>query len=637
MERNIKRHGLINFLALLGVAVAGFAAARNSDSLAAMVSLVFIGVGVLAALVSWFQMRLEDNERVEKLELEELAKGHTQTAMFEARDSEVFPAQRSREQFERFFVPGFTVIIFLLQAGAAYFIWTWLTKPATANTELKNPGVALALFALFALLLFLLGKFSSTIVRLENHRLLRPSAAYLLLGAYLCFLVALGLIGVQAGLPKTDLYLARGLDAILGLVALETLVNLILEIYRPRVKGKIERPLYESRLVGLLGQPEGLITTAAQALDYQFGFKVSETWFYRLFVERALVWFFLLQVAALVLSTSVVFIDAGEQGILERFGKPVPGRTVLNPGAHPKWPWPIDHVYRFRTEQIQSFEIGTPADAEKEEGPVVIWTVQHTKANGVPVSEDNFLVANRMPVAAAEAQGQGGEKRTPPVSLLTGTLPVQFQITNVVDWAYNNEDAASLLQDVASRAIVRFLAGVDMNEVMSYGRLDAAQALRSRIQEEANSFKMGARIISVGLQDLHPPVKVAPEYEKVIGATHTRRAKILAARADQIRTNALSEAQATNILNQADSYRIRTEIGAAARAALFSNQIPAFAAAPSVYAERMYLDTLTRSITNARRYIVLTTNTHDVFQFDLQEKIRAELMDAAANLPAPKK
>jgi membrane protease subunit HflK len=630
MERNIKRHGLINFLALLGVAVAGFVTARNSDSLAAMVSLVFIGVGVLVALVSWFQMRLEENERAEKLELEELAKGHAQTAMFEAKDSEVFPAQRLREQFERFFVPAFTVLIFLLQAGAAYFLWTWLAKPATANTDLKSPGVALALFALFALVLFLLGKFSSTIARLENHRLLRPGAAYLLLGAYLCFLVSLGLVGVQAGLPKADLFLAQGLDIVLGLVAVESLINLILEIYRPRVKGKIERPLYESRLVGLLGQPEGLVTTAAQALDYQFGFKVSETWFYRLFVERALAWFLLLQVAVLVLSTSVVFIDAGEQGILERFGKPVPGRTVLNPGAHPKWPWPIDHVYRFRTEQIQSFEIGTTPDAERQEGPVVLWTVQHTK-------EDNFLVANRLPAAAAAAEGQGGEKRAPPVSLLTGTLPIQFQITNVVDWAYNNEDAASLLEDLASREIVRFLAGVDMNEVMSYGRAEAAQTLRTRVQDAANSFRMGARIILVGLQDLHPPVKVAPEYEKVIAATHTRRAKILAARADQIKTNALSEAQATNILNQAESYRIRREIDSAARAALFTNQLPAFAAAPSVYAERMYLDTLTRSITNARKYIVLTTNTHDVFQFDLQDKIRAELMDAAANLPAPKK
>src|ERR1041385_436371 len=189
MERNIKRHGLINFLVLLGVAIAGFAAARNSDSLAAMVSLVFIGIGVLVALVSWFQMRLEENERAEKLELEELAKGHAQTAMFEAKDSEVFPAQRSREQFERFFVPAFTVLIFLLEAAATYFIWTWLAKPATAATEIKNIGTALTMLGAGALVLFLLGKFSSTIARLENHRLLRPSAAYSLLGAYLCFLV----------------------------------------------------------------------------------------------------------------------------------------------------------------------------------------------------------------------------------------------------------------------------------------------------------------------------------------------------------------------------------------------------------------------------------------------------------------
>ena len=139
----------------------------------------------------------------------------------------------------------------------------------------------------------------------------------------------------------------------------------MLEIYRPRVKGKVERPLYESRLVGLLGQPEGLITTAAQALDYQFGFKVSETWFYRFF-EKALGWLMLLQLAALLLSTCVVFIEAGEQGLLERFGKPVVGRTLLGPGAHLKWPWPIDHVYRFRTEQIQSFNVGSTPDPKRE-------------------------------------------------------------------------------------------------------------------------------------------------------------------------------------------------------------------------------------------------------------------------------
>ena len=47
----------------------------------------------------------------------------------------------------------------------------------------------------------------------------------------------------------------------------------------------------------------------------------------------------------------------------------------------------------------------------------------------------------------------------------------------------------------------------------------------------ADARLLGANVISIGLQDLHPPVKVAPDYEKVIGALQTREAKILAARA----------------------------------------------------------------------------------------------------------
>ena len=122
-------------------------------------------------------------------------------------------------------------------------------------------------------------------------------------------------------------------------MAAEILVTLLLEIYRPRVKGKVARPLYDSRLVGLLAQPESLFTTAAQTLDYQFGFKVSETWFFQL-LKKNLPVLLLAQLAVLLLSTCVVFVDAGEQAVLEHFGKPVRGR--LTPGAHFKLPWPAD-------------------------------------------------------------------------------------------------------------------------------------------------------------------------------------------------------------------------------------------------------------------------------------------------------
>jgi regulator of protease activity HflC (stomatin/prohibitin superfamily) len=481
------------------------------------------------------------------------------------------------------------------------------------------------IFFLIALVLFPLGRFSSYYARLQKQRLLRPSASYLLLNAVLCAVVGAGIIGVQARFLKADLYVGRILCGLLALVAIETLVTLVLEIYRPRVKGKVGRPLYDGRLVGLLGQPEGLITTAAQAIDYQFGFKVSETWFYRFF-ERAILWLVPLQILLLILSTGFVVIEPGEQALLEHFGKPAEARPVLSPGPHLKWPWPVDKIYRFRTDQIQTFDVGFTPDSEKENEKAILWTLAHTK-------EDNFLVANREP-AGVGATNQVGGRRTPPVSLVTGSIPVLYQITNVVDWAYQNEDAPSLLQDLGTREIVRYLAGADLTELMSSGRLDASQALAQRIQAASDEHHLGARIIEVGLQDLHPPVKVAPDYEKVVAATQLKEAKILAARADEIKTNALSAAQAVTLVDAAESGAIANQVGAAARAGLFTNQIPAFEAAPSVYVQRAYLNTFSRATANARKYLLLTTNTHNVIVYDLQESIARDILNM--KVPSPK-
>src|SRR5262249_32876615 len=116
-------------------------------------------------------------------------------------------------------------------------------------------------------------------------------------------------------------------------------------------------------------------------------------------------------------------------------------------------------------------------------------------------------------------------------------------ITNLVHWAYVNEDPNKLLEDIATRQVVKYLVSVDLQELMTSNRLDASDALRDRIQSAATERKLGAKITFVGLEDIHPPVTVAPEYEKVVAATQTKEAAILAAQADSIRTNALADAQ----------------------------------------------------------------------------------------------
>ena len=623
MERSIQKNGLVNLLALLAGGAAAFATARYANSLAGLIASVFLGLGVLVAFVSWFQMRLEEAERLERFELEELARSKASVTLFEGKEGETFTAQRARLQFDRFFIPIFTVLLFLLQAGGAYLFWRWLDKSTTA-VALRQPMVAMPLFGLFFLVLFLLGRFSATIARLEGHRLLRPGASYLLLCAYLNLVAAAAIAGVQAGFPRSDFYVARILCGMLALNAAETLVTLILEIYRPRVKGKVERPLYESRLVGLLAQPEGLITTVAEALDYQFGFKVSETWFYR-FLARHFSSLVVAQLGVLLLSTCFVFIDAGEQALLERFGRPVEGRAVLGPGPHLKWPWPVDKIYRYRTERIQILDVGSAPNEEEEKLQTILWAVNHGP-------EDNFLVANREQ-PTVESAADEGVRKAPPVSLLTADIPLQFQIRDLTAWAYNNEDPAALLQRIGAREVTRYLLRADMNEIMSRKRLEATHLLRDRIQAAADADKLGVNILFVGVVDIHPPVSVAGDFEKVVGAIQEKKAKILAAQAYDIRTNALAVADAFTLTNNAEAERRRLEVNALARAALFTNQIPAFEAAPSVYKQRAYFQNFARATANSRKYILLVTNTRDVIVFDLQDKIREDLLNAISVTP----
>ena len=610
MERNIKKIGFLNFVILLLAGGISVILARYCHSLAGQVAAVFFGIGALVALISFFQTGLEDKERIEKLEFDEIAREKNAASLFST-DAETFPARRSREQFERFFLPGFTVLLFILEGAAAYFLWRWLDNVIVLPP--RQPFVALALYAVLALVLFLLGKYSANIAQFEKERLLRPSASFLVLGAYLCGLIVACLAMIYFGAPRADLFLARGLAVLLGLAAVESLVNLILEIYRPRVRGKQERLVYESRLLGLLSQPEGIFTTAAQALDYQFGFKVSETWFYR-FMEKALAWLILIQFIVLVLSTCFVFVNPGEQALLERWGRP--REAVLNPGLHLKLPWPIDKVFRFHTDKIQSFRIGMAAD--EDHGEAITWNVQHESE---PL---NLMVASRVTQAVGETNATAGAV---PVDLLTVGIPVQYQINDIRAFAYNHVNSSTLLERLAMREVVRYLVQVDLFDILSEGKARAAAELQAAIQKAADEQKMGVRIILVGLEDIHPPQKVAQAFENVVGARQESEAGIRQAEGYALSTVELARGNADRLVREAEGYRFQRVASADAQAARFQQQVKSFEASPEVYVTRSKLQALNRNATNMRVIVKTATNTHDIFELDLQEKITPDISD----------
>jgi regulator of protease activity HflC (stomatin/prohibitin superfamily) len=621
MDQNTKKTGLMNWVVLLGAALGILLVSRYVNSATALMGAVLTGFGLLVALLSYFHIGLLEREQFEKMEMEELSKSRGSESLFVTAGADTFPARRSREQFERFFIPTFTGLLFLMQAAGAFWPWQWVAvmPPIIAD----RAKLAMSLLGLLGMILFLLGKYSSGLARLKGSKLLRPGSAYMLLSAYACLAVIGTIAAVLAGVPRVDLIVARVLCVVSGMAAVETLLALVLEGYRVRVQGRETRLLYESRLIGLLGQPEAIITTAAHALDYQFGFKVSDTWFYR-FLEKALGWLVLAQLGALVLSTCFVIIQPGDQALLECFGKPMGRDGVVGPGLHVKPPWPIGQTYVYHTDRVQTFLVG----AEPERNETIAWTVSHAK-------EENFLVASRE-LNSEATPGPQSPGKSPPVSLLSVSIPIQYQITNLASWAYTNENPVALLTNIAEREVVLYLASADFDNLMSRQRAAASEALQRNIQDQADAMKLGARITFVGLQDIHPPTKVAEIFEKVVGASETRESRILQAQAHAIATNAWATGESFKRLAAARADQHGDTVKSAARAMLFTNQELAYSAAPGfrgVYEQQAYLETLVNNTSDIRKYIIATTNAPNIPIFDLEDKVRPDLL--IDKLPAP--
>ena len=638
-QQNSKKLGFINGLVLLVVTIAALFLALKAGSTVGLAGVVLLSIGTLISFFGFIQSHLIDRERIEALEMQELDRTQGNESLFAGAAEDAYPARNARRQFEKWVVPAFSVLVLIGQALGLWWIYGEL-KDWTGGPTPDGAVLSIMFFGLFMVVLFMMGKYSAGLARMDGQELLRPGANYMLLGSVISAAAVLAQAASFFGYSAWDKGITWVVFAGIAVSALENLVTLVLEIYRPRLDDKKARLLYDSRLIGLLGQPGGLVSTATQALDYQFGFKVSETWFYK-YLEQKLALIIAIQVAVLFLSSSFVVIQQNEEAFLERFGK---RNDHLLPGLSFKLPWPIDKVYRYKTKKIQNFVLGVldkdeaakPNSGDPEDVQVLLWTSQHNHGSSKD-PEQNY----NMIVASSDVLLNTVASDSVPVNLLTVSIPVQYRINNLTNWVYNTDNAGAMLQKLSMRAVTRYLIGVDINELMGPGRTKAQEELKKDIQQQVDIQQLGAEIVFVGLQDIHPPVGqteqskasggVAESYEKVnVAQLHSETNRLGAL---QYKAGKVPQARgaASELLAKARSESTNKVAKAKAEAGRFDQQMSAFNAAPSVYKTRSKLDAFQRATKGVRKYILSDPANRDIINLELQDKLRSDLLDVTVD------
>ncbi len=643
-KHNIKG-GLWNLLISLMALVGGVVLVTATGTGTAYAVLFFMGVGLMIAVVSWVHMLLANREQLEQMELEEVSRGHDGEALFS--EGDVLPAKRSREQYEKWGVPFAAVIIFLIQAWGVYYIGfnklpdLFDKIEVDKNTLFMHQGAqyaALVVTALVGLILFIRGQFASNYSRIEKQRLLQPASDYVLFGAYLNFAMA-AMVAVSFKDQRVDAYVGSVLVFILAFMALENFLSMIFEILRPRVAGRRARLLYQSRLVGLIAKPENLFTTAGDVLNYQFGFKVSETWGYQFLRERLGV-LIGIQIILFWLSTSIVVIKPSEVGKQVDVLGGVAAVKTLKPGFHLKMPWPFASVERFYPGQVHSFIVGLqPSESFEITGRPKLW------ANPIGMDYDALRKSGALYFMAGGSKTSDGQQSP---NILVASVPVHYKIKEdeelVKGWLrFANPE--KLLENIAYREISSFFLGSNLEKLLKTQGSDANKQVKKAIQDRANERGLGVTILFVGLGDIRPPAESPADIKgksssdlsttNMAQAVELRFASMVEAK---VETSTAKEFEEAEILRrdagvEQENVRAKVEVDLAedrakAKMERLRSESGPYRAAPEVYRQWRYLEAFRKAVANARKFVIAVGKGIDVqVDLDLQESLRRDLYE----------
>jgi regulator of protease activity HflC (stomatin/prohibitin superfamily) len=408
--------------------------------------------------------------------------------------------------------------------------WLGETDP---TGEIPNGLMGGGFLVLVGFAAFLFSQYNVGMAKVADWRLLRATGSYMLVSALFVGAMCIGLIAASQGAITPALVIAWILPVIQLVLAAELAINFVLDLYRPRLPGQEHRPPYDSRLFNLIAEPSRVGHSIAETLNYQFGFEVSRTWFYEL-VAKACVPLVFFGVIVMLLMSSIVMVDEGEEYLVKRFGRIV-SKETLKPGLRLKLPWPIDTAERFDTGKIHEIRLGLQPQDEADPSQVpqtregeylLLWSQEHGLGGEL---EKDFLIGS--PPRSGTDSSEQTDSAATAVNIIKLVVVIHYQVDDPYKFGYSTTDTPELLQSIAEQEMTKYCARATLQEplpgeadrpdaIMTTGREEAASQLKDLIQKRVgrDGADLGVKITWVGIVSAHPPAEVTPEFEKVLQA-----------------------------------------------------------------------------------------------------------------------
>lgn len=301
--------------------------------------------------------------------------------------------------------------------------------------------------------------------------------------------------------------------------------------------------------------------------------------------------FIYIVLGAWILLSSFFIVDADEQGVVKRFGK---YNRTEKPGVHFKLPLPIESVLKPKVTEVKRIEIGFRTI---DPGPPASY--RH-------IPEESLMLTGDLNIVSSE-------------------FIVQYRIKNAEEYLFNVKDVDTTIRDAAEAAKRQVVGDKEVDYVLTVGKAEIQEEVRSLLQEIMDSYGAGIHIVAVQLQDVEPPKPVIGAFKDVASAKEDRDKFINQAEAYWNEIIPTAQGEAKKLLNEAEAYKAEKVNRAKGEADRFTKILDETKKNEDVTRKRLYLETMESVLSGMDKFIIDSKNSSSLNFLELRGKTSDEI------------
>ena len=297
-----------------------------------------------------------------------------------------------------------------------------------------------------------------------------------------------------------------------------------------------------------------------------------------------------LTIVILYVLSGIFVVESNEEGVVKRFGRET--RAGIKPGLHYHLPYPFETVAKPKVTEVKRLELGFRYEKDPYTGgrESELWESSHDLGKYRKVPDESLMIT--------------GDENIVDVNMI-----VQYKIWDPSKYLFNNREPERVIKDVAEASLRQVVGSKKIDDALTGGKMEIQDAVKETIQSALNRYDTGLSVITIQLQDVHPPVEVAQAFKDVASAREDKNKKINDAEA--YRNDVLPKARgdAEKMILEAQAYKAGRINAAKGETERFLSLYNEYTTHKNITRTRLYLEAMEQVLPKVKIYVVEPTDS----------------------------